>query len=434
MDCGGAWVGSLCYNSRAGVVYGASEDGVCFAISCDSNKVIAQIPARGALSVCYDSLDNKAYCVTQGGSSSDSVLVINGSTHTRIGAIPVWWAAQAIWNPDNDRVYVSMGDEDSVAVIDCRADTVLCKVAVGAWPAGLTLNRRHQKLYVRNWDGESVSILDLLTNRVIETIPLGTMPGCGWFGESADKYYVGGGGGVFVIDGAGDTMTAVVPLPGGGATAITGVEASGRVLAGDYTGPQDSVAVIDMQGDTVVNMLTVGRYPTSLAWSPLTGLVYCANGSSDNVYVLTGDGSRVLGSVSAGDAPAVLLPVPKFERVYIGHYNTRLVYVLRDTASGVSEASRVSAPRRPPVLAFPSPFGSAVSLIYAAAVGGPARLAVYAQDGRLVKRLSLQRGLDAAHTCVWDGRDECGRVVEPGVYYAVPGALAGSPAKLVKLK
>jgi hypothetical protein len=25
-------------------------------------------------------------------------------------------------------------------------------------------------------------------------------------------------------------------------------------------------------------------------------------------------------------------------------------------------------------------------------------------------------------------------VVEPGVYYAVPGALAGSPAKLVKLK
>jgi YVTN family beta-propeller protein len=434
MDCGGAWVGSLCYNSRAGVVYGASEDGVCFAISCDSNKVIAQIPARGALSVCYDSLDNKAYCVTQGGSSSDSVLVINGSTHTRIGAIPVWWAVRAIWNPDNDRVYVSTDEYNKVVVIDCHGDSVLCEIAVGQGPIGLTLNRRHQKLYVRNWDGESVSVLDLNTNQVIKTIPVGTIPECGWFGESADKYYVGGGGRVVVIDGSSDTVVGLVSLPSGGAKALTGSEMHGRVLAGSYySGSRDSVAVIDLQGDSLVTMLGVGRLPRSLVWSSLSDLVYCAN-AAGNVSVIAGDGTQVLGTLAVGAGPSVLLAASEFKRVYVGHYNTRLVYVVRDTVSGISEVSRAVGPRGAAVRVFPNPFGSTVSLVRADAGHGAEQLAVYAQDGRLVKRLSLQRGLATARSYVWDGRDECGRVVEPGVYYAVPGALAGSPAKLVKLK
>jgi len=339
VDVGGAWVGSLCYNSRAGVVYGASEDGVCFAISCDSDKVISLVPAPGALSVCYDSLDNKAYCVTQGGSNSDTVIVIDGATHTRIGAIPVWWAVQAVWNPDNDRVYVSTDEYNKVVVIDCRGDSVLCEIAVGQSPIGLTLNRRHQKLYVQNTNDASVSVVDLNTNQVLRTIQVYNVPVSGWFSEPADKYYCGRYGGVVIIDGAGDSVVQAIFFPAS-PEAVAGSDVHGRVFAGLSTGTSDSVAALDMQGDTVVAMLRVGREPTSLAWSARSDLVYCASGVSDNLSVIAGDGSRILKTVTVSSFPAVLLSVPEFKRVYVGHSNTRLVYVVRDTSEGIAETPK----------------------------------------------------------------------------------------------
>jgi hypothetical protein len=50
VDVGGAWVGSLAYNSQADVVYGASEDGFVFAIDCATNELVATIPGGGAMS------------------------------------------------------------------------------------------------------------------------------------------------------------------------------------------------------------------------------------------------------------------------------------------------------------------------------------------------------------------------------------------------
>jgi hypothetical protein len=118
-------------------------------------------------------------------------------------------------------------------------------------------------------------------------------------------------------------------------------------MAGDYTGSRDSVAVIDMQGDTIVTMLSGGRLPMSLTWSPFTDFVYCANAGGD-VSVIAGDGSRVLKAVTVGNYPAVLLAVPEYGRVYVGHYGTRLVYVLRDTVSGIEESRKPQAPSPKP--------------------------------------------------------------------------------------
>jgi hypothetical protein len=62
VDVGGGWVGSLAYNSREDVLHGARGDRILFAISCDSNKVVASLLVSGAFAVAYDSSDNKAYC------------------------------------------------------------------------------------------------------------------------------------------------------------------------------------------------------------------------------------------------------------------------------------------------------------------------------------------------------------------------------------
>jgi len=158
VDCGATGVGSLCYNPRAGVIYGAavgSGYGPFFAISAESNKVVSSTPFDYPITVVFDSLDNKAYCFVRT-PDDDTLMVMDGTTHRRIGQIPLEWADLGVWNPDNDRLYVGMGDLDKIAVIDCRGDTVVTKIRVGQYPVGLTLNRRHQKLYVLNTNGESV--------------------------------------------------------------------------------------------------------------------------------------------------------------------------------------------------------------------------------------------------------------------------------------
>jgi len=319
----GRWVGSLTYNSRTDVIYGASEQpGIFFAISCDSNKVISRIYLFSPFEIAYDSTDNKAYCTF--GGCGDSVAVIDGSTHTKVRTIPLSgepWATYLIWDPVSNRVYVSCGNRNRVAVIDCATDSVIDYIRVGRWPVGMDLNTRHHKLYVRNCDSESVSIIDLETNEVIRTIRLRRMsPEAGCYNPRVDRYYCSGTDNeVVAIDGAGDTIVSRIPLPQeSGARAMVTKETSSLVMVAASSYFADSLLVVDAIGDSVVSVLSVGRSPSSLAWSPVTNLVYCANATSGNVSVIAGDGSRVVKTLRVAGYPAVLLAVPEYRRVYVG--------------------------------------------------------------------------------------------------------------------
>jgi hypothetical protein len=156
IDVGGAWVGSLAYNSREDVLYGASEDGVFFAISCDSNKVIGSLPLHDAFAVAYDSIDNKAYCT-----SPDSLLVVDGVMHARIKSMPMEGATLPVWDEVSSRLYVSCQTVNRVAVLDCATDSLLSYISVGACPMQMYLNDSGRRLYVQNYDAGTVSIIDL---------------------------------------------------------------------------------------------------------------------------------------------------------------------------------------------------------------------------------------------------------------------------------
>lgn len=68
------------------------------------------------------------------------------------------------------------------------------------------------------------------------------------------------------------------------------------------------------------------------------------------------------------------------------------------------------------VTAGPNPFRDRV-VLQAAAAPGPAEVAVYAPDGRIVWRQELAGGSGSGSRVVWDGRDESGCSVPPGVYF-----------------
>jgi len=332
IDVGGTGVSALAYNSRADVVYARHRGASTFcAISCSLNQVVAQLALPSPSLICYNSTDNKAYVTSWG----DSVLVIDGSTHARRRGIPLRWTDYPLWDSAGDRLYVTLADDNEVAVIDCRTDSVTALIRVGAWPNRLHLNTLHRKLYVQNYDDCSVSIVDLTTNQVIRTIPLGSEPQAGWYSPTADKYYCAAGWQVAVLSGERDSLLRYINLPGGGdAMAVAGVEPRGLVMVAAYWGATDSVFTIDTGSDTVVARVLVTRGPRCLVPSPASGLVYCAG---DEVSVLAGEGNRVITTLRVGWGPLSQVVVHEWRRVYVGHSNTRMVYVVRDSVTGVAE-------------------------------------------------------------------------------------------------
>jgi len=430
VDVGGAWVGSLAYNSREDVLYGASEEGVFFAISCDSNKLVESFPLQRAFKVDYDSTNNKAYCTFYNTQTDDSLLVVDGSTHTRIKSIPLEGATTPVWDPVSDRLYVSCQSTNSVAVVDCATDSLLMYIPVGACPLKMYINTLRRKLYVLNYDDGTVSIVNMATNQVIKTVDVGGTPNAGYYCRRVDKFYSGGEyRNCIVIGGQSDTVVSRIALPGNvDVMSATGNEDGGLVYLGTFAGSDDYVATVSTQRDSVLVTTVIGAEPWGLAYYASSGLLYCASSITDQVRVLSGDGRQILTTLQVGDDPFVLAQVPRHNRLYLGHLGGTHVYVLRDTSAGIAEPQSPGSVCQGASVT-PNPFSQRVAVVWNVPARGNDVACVYAPDGSLITEAEVPVG---ASRWVWDGRDSRGRSVPPGVYVVTtPG---GVRAKAIKLR
>lgn len=432
IDVGGAWVGSLVYNSREDVIYGTCEYRGFFAISCDSNRVVSQFPLYGAFSVCYDSLDNKAFCTYHDWQWNDSLLVVDGSTHSRVKAISIPGATMAIWDPVLNRVYVSCQNSSQVAVVDCATDSLLTYIPVGDCPIKLYINVPGRKLYVLNYDDHSVSVVDLTANQVVKTISVG---GCyvnaGYYCRRVDKFYCGGDDEVVVLDGRSDSVVARIPVAAYSTVyAVSGSDKRDVVVASVY-GASDGLYAIDAATNAADTFFQSGRATDAIHWSPLSDRFYCTSAFTNEVIVLSGDGRQHLTSLPVANCPFVIAQSPVHKRLYVGHNNSSKVYVIRDATTPWPEGQ----PSKPDTVTGlgldPNPFRDRVSIVSGTKVAaGPVR--VFAADGRLVWSLNMTKAAGRVLRLSWDGRDSRGRLVPPGVY--VVSAPGGTRAKVVKLK
>jgi len=427
IDVAATAIYSLAYNRPANVLYAVSNQSYDFiVVSCDSHKVIARLNRRQPGSVVYDALDEKAYFSQA--TDWDSVIVIDGRSHSRLRAVQLNWATQLLWDPVADRLFVNC-DEDGVAVIDCRTDSILCRIGVGGDPDEMHINQRHRKLYVNNWGGESVSIVDLNTNQVIRTIPIGSYAESGWFSEAYDKYYCGRSGHILVIDGAGDTIIGQIPVPPEGTPTMAGDDSTGVLLAAAY----DSIVAIDIVHDSIVARHGVGGDVSTLFRSRVTGLFYSAN-YRYSVTVLSADGKHVVRELRTAHGPFALAS-GLGNRLYLTCTGSRFMYIIRDSVSGVAEEPGRTSPVVAPVLrAWPSPFRRTVTIVGSPAESRETKVRVFSLNGELVRTLSacwLSPGLTGY---VWDGRDGEGREVSEGVYTLVMGGHDPTRVSVIKLK
>lgn len=91
-------------------------------------------------------------------------------------------------------------------------------------------------------------------------------------------------------------------------------------------------------------------------------------------------------------------------------------------------ATRLAVPR-------PNPFAGAASLSFSLATESEATLAVYDLRGARVRTLATGRQAAGEHAVRWDGRDEGGRAVAPGVYLVrLDAGATHDVAKLVRME
>ena len=83
----------------------------------------------------------------------------------------------------------------------------------------------------------------------------------------------------------------------------------------------------------------------------------------------------------------------------------------------------------------PSPFGSSTVLRYGLPKAGPVKLVVVDVTGRLVRTLVNEMQGPGNKTAVWNGQDDYGRRVKPGMYlYRLEGAGVVLSQKVVYLR
>jgi flagellar hook assembly protein FlgD len=68
--------------------------------------------------------------------------------------------------------------------------------------------------------------------------------------------------------------------------------------------------------------------------------------------------------------------------------------------------------------AMPTPFRDGTTFEYALARGGNATLAIFAVDGRRIRTLAGGAREAGVYRVGWDGRDDEGRTVAAGLYFA----------------
>jgi DNA-binding beta-propeller fold protein YncE len=397
IDVGGSWVGSMAYNSREDVVYGASETGrLVFAIDCATNRVISRVPVQYPLNVVYDSLDNKAYVTVYNYETCDSVLVIDGSTHERLRMIPVRGATNLVWDRIFNRVYVSCDLQWDVKVIDCRTDSVIATIRTGDGPLTMHINPRRRKLYVQNYDEGTIAVVDMTRNEVAGMVNTGYYQRSGCYDPYADRYWVGLGNRITVVDCATDSVTATLPTGVDQWVMALAADGFGRVMACVYGA--DVLFAIDAHSCSTLSRTAVGRDPRVLAWNSDRSFLYVANGRSSSVTVLSGDGASVIRELPASASPFVFARSTATGRLYLGHLDSRWVYVIKDSVTGMAEGRA-----EPPVRSVGATVVRGVLDLPASGVEHQASSVLLDAAGRRVAELR-------------PGRNDVGRL-SPGVYF-----------------
>lgn len=389
-DAAGVGPRALCYDPAGNGTWEASRSGGAVGVIDGTTDQITDMILLSVLhpkQMRYNHLNDQLYCFVYGNGGNCYLVVIDGDSNRVLKILPENLPAgysinSMIWNPANNKVYLSNSRDNTVSIVDCVSDSTVATIGTqDEWPKAMCCSDGG-KVYVVNERG-SVSVIDPIGDTVRKVIPVSGTPNSICYDRTDDKVYVGmsgAAGPVNVIDVNTDSVVTTVPV-GLGYQYVIWHPNHNRVYVND--GGDSTLAVIDCASDTVIKKLAISYGLFQIYSDSLSDRVYFSDyfdgklrildaradtlcrslnvplaeaiidngraGAANRVYctnywgvavVATNSQDTVLRSIRTGEGTNALAWNPTHSWVYVSNSDSGSITVVRDTLPvGVGEGA-----------------------------------------------------------------------------------------------
>jgi DNA-binding beta-propeller fold protein YncE len=189
----------------------------------------------------------------------------------RLGFVVPTFARPVLWNPQDNRLYVST--YDGLYVVDCSTDVIVDAEQIALESGTPALAAADQRLYCPSV--EDVVVYDCLSGAIVKRIALPDYAGHVVWSADQNSVYVSFDlqrSCIAVIDCQTDSIVKYIPVVGGAAAMC--LRASGDKL---YFGGDHRVGVVDLALDSVVRVIHLPGHVTWLAMNPATDRLVVQN-------------------------------------------------------------------------------------------------------------------------------------------------------------
>ena len=222
--------------------------------------------------------------------AEDEVAVLDTTTLSQIESGPLtdgspYWLALA---PNDEVIYASNTQEDTITVMNTNDMTTIATVRVGSHPLDLVVTPDGKTVIVANYYDDTVSLVDTDSNREIDVVDVGDGPKEIAISPDGERLYV-------------------------------------------TNASDDSVSVIDATTNTVLTEVTVSDAPTGIAVSPDGGEVFVANSDDGTVAVINTETNIIDRVISVGGDDLYTLEIsPDGSSVYVVDAETSTLSVITE--------------------------------------------------------------------------------------------------------
>ena len=228
-----------------------------------------------------------------------------------------------------NRVYTSNRNSAQVSISQAGSGALLGTLGVGTLPWGV--GGAVDRVYVANFANGTVSVINTVTGSVLRTTAVASMPA--FVAALPNQAYVTHISGQLSILSRNGTLMA--DLNPGSAGQLWGLALSpegDRLYLADR--PGNRILVMSTGTNQVISTIALPGPPTALAINPGTGHLFAVDSTTDRVYVVaTRSGNTYLGAVPVGSQGATEggqgIAVAQ-NKVYVANWQDRSVTVLDD--------------------------------------------------------------------------------------------------------
>lgn len=251
-------------------------------------------------------------------SGSDDVQILDPSDHSSKGRIHLGGGNNSfnIVFVDDSKAYVSLFLANKVASVNLYEKNPVNRIQVGKRPEGMAISQ--DKLYVcntgskgnNNYDEGTVSVLSVVNDSLLYSIPVGMNPqtiGIDGEGElhivcTGDRVSIPGR--IYLLDPIMDVVTDSIEI--GGSPGSIAIQSNGKAYLGDATW---GILSYDTRTNQILRDISNPILPgTSVFGVALDsqGYLYACHFNEDSLSILDTEGDTLIGKIGVGDGPLSL--------------------------------------------------------------------------------------------------------------------------------